>query len=586
MPAAWKLAGAGAVLAALMAAGPARADRSTELGGYERDALQRALEERALELEPAPEGKVVGRIHVVNLDVFGQDEGFLQFFNRFHRTTREEVIEREVLLRPGEVWSDEVVEDSRRRLNDPLYTTLVVIAPVVAEQTGTVDLLVVTRDMWSLRMNSKIEVQETIITTLIVSLSENNVLGLRKQAAMVFDMDQGSWSLGPLYVDKNVLGSRLQFHGRVRALFSRATDEFEGTSGSASLAYPLWSLRRTWAASLAVEHFDGIRRQFLGADLRLFPLDAMAGAPQIPHLWEQRSARVGATVTRSFGDAVKQHVSAVYELRSDRSAVPDGVLAPPELIDRFEDEVLPRSERTSMVLARYRVFTPRYVRYRNLDSYDLAEDATLGPDATVELGLAPELLGSDTHFVRGAVSAAWTFGWGGDGLVRVTSGIETRLQDGDLIDNEASASLRVATMRLFGVARVVGVVTTASRWDEQGNRAYVLGGESGLRGYPIGAFFTTPGASGHRLVRANLEVRSMPLRVLFTRLGGVLFWDLGGVAAAYRDLRVVHDVGAGLRLLVPQMQPFVFRLDVAVPLNGPTAGFEGTRIIFGSAQAF
>jgi hypothetical protein len=46
-----------------------------------------------------------------------------------------------------------------------------------------------------------------------------------------------------------------------------------------------------------------------------------------------------------------------------------------------------------------------------------------------------------------------------------------------------------------------------------------------------------------------------------------------------------HSVGTGIRYLVPMLQPFVFRLDWAVPLQGPSAGFPG-RFSAGVAQVF
>src|SRR6266545_308404 len=62
------------------------------LGSYEQDALQRALTARGLVVDPAPGGKIVRRIHVVNLPVFGDAEGFLTWFNMFHVTSRERMV--------------------------------------------------------------------------------------------------------------------------------------------------------------------------------------------------------------------------------------------------------------------------------------------------------------------------------------------------------------------------------------------------------------------------------------------------------------------------------------------------------------
>ena len=79
------------LLALLLAPRLARAAGYGELGTLERGAVDTALALRGLVLDPAPEGKTVGFIHVVNLEVFQPSDGrLLEWFNHFHRTTREE----------------------------------------------------------------------------------------------------------------------------------------------------------------------------------------------------------------------------------------------------------------------------------------------------------------------------------------------------------------------------------------------------------------------------------------------------------------------------------------------------------------
>src|SRR5690606_10523821 len=360
------------------------------LGTYERTALERALAERGLRIEPEPRGKVVRRIQVVNLPVFGPAEGFLTWFNIFHRTTREYVIEREVLLRPGEVWDEEIIDETRRRLSDPLFTTLVVLAPVVAEGGGPaeVDLLVVTRDIWSLRMNSRYELQESVLSELSLSISENNLFGFRKQVALVFNMDLGAYTIGPQYIDKNIAGTRLQLLTKVDAVFSRETSELEGTQSYTSFSYPLWSLQREWGAGIVVTHFDAVRRSFQGPDLRLYDVPETEEVEAIPYEFGERDLDVESTVVRQVGGrALKHRVSVGHSLAVRRPRVLDGFPGDAQAEAAFVRDVLPRSERASALFTRYGLFTPEYRVYRNLDSFDLAEDRQIGPDMSIELGV-------------------------------------------------------------------------------------------------------------------------------------------------------------------------------------------------------
>jgi hypothetical protein len=559
---------------------------------YEGHALERALDQLELEVEPAPEGKTLDRIWVVNLEVFGPRDNFLQWFNIFHRTTRWRQIEREVILRPGQVWDETKIWETERKLRDPLFTTLVVIVPVKSARAGMFDLLVVTRDVWSLRFNSNFEIQENRLTELTLSISENNFLGLRKQVAIVFDMNQGNFFVGPLYVDKNVAGTRMRLTTNGGPLFSRETGELEGSRSSTVLTYPFWSLDSKWGGGLSVSHFDGKVRSFLGTDLRTVccaggqcvPPDpttgsCAAGQEAVPYLYDQRNIEVNGSVTRSYGREIIQRVSLGYEVESQRPELPSGFAFSDAVADAFRQDVLPRSERTSSLYGRYNLFTPRFTAYRNIDTYDLREDARLGPDLQLTGGAALELLGSESNFLFASASATYTHDLREDGYARVGAAASTRIESGDLIDNRVDGVVEVISPRFGNLARFAGRVLIASRIRERQNRFLTLGGRNGLRGYRIGAF------TGQRLLVGNAELRSMPVSIWFSRVGATAFYDVGHAADRLGELSLKHDVGIGLRWLLPQLSPLVYRLDWAVPLNGATAGFPG-RVILGVDQVF
>jgi hypothetical protein len=116
-----------------------------------------------------------------------------------------------------------------------------------------------------------------------------------------------------------------------------------------------------------------------------------------------------------------------------------------------------------------------------------------------------------------------------------------------------------------------------------------------LRGYTIGD------QRGQTAALANLEVRSRPVSVASFRLGGLVFCDVGDaadsatgsgtVARVWRSLRALDplaDVGVGMRLLIPQLNSYVLRLDWAFPTVSSKltpAGWPG-RISAGFRQVF
>jgi hypothetical protein len=548
-------------------------------GRYEAEALAQALADLALEVEPTPAGKVLDRIWIMNLEVFGPRTSFLRWFNVFHRTTRWRQVEREVILRPGELWDQDKLQETERKLRDPLFSSLVVVVPVKSPHAGRVDLLVVTRDVWSLRFNSRFEIQEQTFTDLTLSISENNFFGARKQLALVFDMDQSDIFVGPLYVDKNIAGTRLQLRLYGGPLFSRETGELEGSQSSTTFQYPLWSLQERWAAGIGVTHFSGVVRDFIGTDLRLYDDPDTDEVEEVPWRYQQRNVDIETSVTRSFGKRVLHRVSVGHDFHVQRPDVPEDFAFGDTVRDAFVRDVFPRSERTSSLFGRVNIFTADFVAYRDISTYDLSEDARLGPDATVTAGAALELLGSEANFLFASASSSYTQDWSGDGFARVLVSANARLEDGDLIDNRVDVGAKVVTPRVRDLFRVVAQASASRLLAERQNRFLTAGGDNGLRGYRIRGF------NGQARVLANVELRSMPVALWFARAGAVAFWDVGHAADTFGDLGFRHDLGAGVRWLLPQLSPLVYRLDWAIPLTGATRGFPG-RVIFGVDQVF
>ncbi|MBL4632715.1 MAG: BamA/TamA family outer membrane protein [Kofleriaceae bacterium] len=550
-----------------------------ELGSYERNALQWALELRKLRIEKKPEGKRIGELHIINLDVFGKAEGFLRYVNFLHITTREHVIAREVLLQAGDDWDEALLTESIRRVKDPLFTSLVVMVPVKSSDPDKVDVLVVTRDVWSLRANSIFEVFQGTLTGLRLSVAENNIVGLRKHGAFVFDMDLGKISIGPQYIDKALWGTRLKLNSRFRTIFSRKDRDFEGTSSHFSLNYPLWSLREKWGGDVRFSHFDAPVRVFQGTEVQLLDNPDTSEVEEIARIYRDRRMAFRTSAVRSIGKSVKQQFTLGHEFSVIRPKLVEDFSGSVSDEQYLRDVVFPRSERASSVFLQYRLFTPDFVVYRNLNSFDLAEDVRLGPELTAGVSTSLKAIGSQRNFYNGSLGAAWTVDIAEDGFVRGSAGVTTRLQGGELIDNFLSGSVKVAVPSVANIFRLVAKVNLKARIREKGNAFFQLGGDSGLRGYVISEF------QGQKQFLTNVELRSTPAKIGPIRAGVLAFWDMGHVADRLSELTLKHGVGLGLRSLIPQLQPIVFRFDWAFPLESDNAGFPG-RFSAGVSQVF
>lgn len=621
-----------ALLFAVLVPGLARA-AGPELGPLEREAAEAALAARGLQLDPAPDGKRVGTVTVVNLDVFQpSDGGLLLWLNHFHRTTREDHIRRESLLQPGMVYDPLLVEETMRNLRnrapydaaDPPVTSIVAMVPVQSSSPGTVDLMIVTRDVWSLRLNSDFnaDVLSLNLPTLSASLSENNLFGWRKLVALTLVMNQGEIWLGPNYFDPNVLGTRLRLTAAVYEIWARkigqlAAGPSEGSASLLRLEYPFYALAQRWGGFVQGSYTSSVQRDISSNGDDPNPTLARyytppgggpgqcilpSSAPNNPFAsltadcdWRLRSGGVTSGFTRSFpGTALIQRLTAGHELGLNRLSFLPDFPQDAQTRARFAADFFGPSERTSLVYLQYDAFTPRYRTYRNLDSYDLGEDQRLGPWLTLKLGRASTLLGSDQDFFLGRAEAHVNLALG-DGFQSIGAAWESRITGDGLLDELVTGNLYAATPVLGHAVRVVAAGTVALvDHNRHRSRSYV-GGLEGLRGYPVNFFY------GFDSYLAHLELRSLAFALASLRVGGLLFADAGDAAdrmssdagTGQPGLALYGDAGLGVRVLVPQLNAEVLRCDWGIPLRdyAPggilvySAGLPG-RLYCGFHQAF
>jgi hypothetical protein len=581
----------------LLSPASAAAAGYADLGKLEREAVDDALALRGLAIDPEPQGKTIVQVHVVNLDVFlARERVPLVWANIFHRTTREHHVRRESLLQAGDRYDQDLVEETTRNLQDPSLSNVVAVLPVKSATPGMVDLLIVTRDIWSLRLNQDYEIQQGQIIYYTASLSENNLFGWRKNLAAVFVMDQGEMSFGPSYIDPNILGTRLKLQAAFSWIWARQIGEIaagplEGSSSHFRLEYPLWALARRWGAYSDFQHFDGVRRNFAGNSLRLVPvsdgatLSTPPTGPTAPWEYGLRTIALSSAVTRSFPrPALIQRISLGHELNLVRPFLLDDFPYPcgaPERT-RFSQLVFPLSERSADLFLLYQLFTPRYRTYRDLNTFDFREDMQLGPSLSLKAGRASELVGSDKDFSLFQTSLDLTADWWG-GLQSIGGSWEGRLTGNEMTDQLVQGRASLATPVLAHLVRLVAAGNVGFLFVNTRKRYFAVGGDTGLRGYPVGEFVGT----GAEFI-GHIEARSMALKLAFLRLGGLLFFDAGHAAADAGSLTFYDDVGFGLRLLIPQINTYSLRADWAFPLRpvpGMAAGWPG-RMSFGFRQVF
>ena len=111
------------LVVAVLAATPVSQD-----SGYEDRLVEWGLSLHGRALEPNPEGKRLEEVLVASEDVFAPSDPYPLFLNLIHVKTREPVIRREVLLKPGDVW------DPHRVLTERIVLTSSMSLEMVAKR--------------------------------------------------------------------------------------------------------------------------------------------------------------------------------------------------------------------------------------------------------------------------------------------------------------------------------------------------------------------------------------------------------------------------------------------------------------------
>jgi hypothetical protein len=226
--------------------------------------------------------------------------------------------------------------------------------------------------------------------------------------------------------------------------------------------------------------------------------------------------------------------------------------------------------------------TTRYLATRDVETLELQESFSLGQQAALRVYPAFSDIGS-TRNLLGTVS--WLgYTWPlGNGLLRAVAG--SSIEHADLGRHQASlqGALRIVSPKAHFL-RVVLDAAAVSTYENYLNRKLGLGGDSRPRGYLNAAF---RGASGYA---GTLELRTSSIDIVSARVGGVAFYDVGGAADSLHEALPNQSLGAGVRVLFPQINRQVFRLDWAVPFTAgvqrsPNRALPGV-FYFSFSQAF
>lgn len=211
-----------AALALLVLTAPARAEDAS-YSDYEQETIDDAVGRLGARIDESPDGKRIESVEIVTLDVIEKRDPIPGFFNVFHITSRPWIIRRELLFKSGQRYDRRRVEESARNLRGLRQLSLVLVVPLVGSDDSSVRVLVITKDVWSLRLNTDFQYVDGKLTRLLLQPAEENVLGTHTMVGGLFVLEPATYSLGAQFIDRRVAGSRIQGTISGNVIFNRST---------------------------------------------------------------------------------------------------------------------------------------------------------------------------------------------------------------------------------------------------------------------------------------------------------------------------------------------------------------------------
>jgi len=510
---------------------PAQAD-----DGGSTEAIPTAVEMEA-------KGVVIGNIVFERQNVFdtsnpAENKMLYRLANRWHFVTRESVILAQLLFRKGDSYSRRILEESERllRANDYLYDAK--ITPV-RYQDGSVDILVRTRDVWTIAPEISFSRTGGENKTRL-ALSEKNLLGRGTKIRVSHENNVDRATTRLEFFDNNLFKSRT-------SLFANLSNSSDGNTQQLRVQRPFFALNSNWAAGGSLLN-DDFERQFyeLGNTVAAYRQKA-----------DKRIFFGGLSAGLHNGWVRRWTAGLVYDVNRFSPA------AESELA-----ELIPEDRRLIYPFIGFELLEDRFQTSANRNQMERTEDFYLGMRVMASLGFASKKFDADREALIYSLAASKGFGSMENKATLLTSTMRGRVEGGraenTLLNLNARYYSRQSKHRLFFAAMY-------GSWGKNLDldNFLELGGDNGLRGYPLR--YQTGDARFLFSVEERYFTDWYPFRLF--RVGFAAFADVGRTwgdnPAAGAPLGWLRNVGVGLRIVPTRASGReVYHLDLAFPLDG------------------
>lgn len=501
---------------------------------------------------------LIGGVTIDNRQIFDLEDPrenrlLFRLANRWHRVTRPRVIEEQLLFHEGDPYSPRILDESERVVRAKPYIYDAAICPVDVHD-GRVDVDVVTRDVWTLAGGISYG-REGGEDHWRFELSDRNLLGLGKTLRLrhLVGVDRSTTSL--VYRDPNLVGS----HVRLEAELGDSSD---GRQRLLDVGRPFYSLESRWAADFHGLSDDRLEHLYERGEI----------VDELRH--EETSFDVSGGLSRGFVDGVSRRFRFGMRYQRDLFSASPGTTG-------FSP--LPEDRLLVYPWIGFESVEDDFAKERDLDKIHRTEDRDLGLGISARLGWSSSAFGGDRDrlvYEAGYHDTPWI---GASGFLQTSADLSGRWGRGGVENLLASGDVRFYR-RNWGRHLFYASLAADFASHLDGERQLVVGGESGLRGYPLRF------QDGDRRVRLTLEERlytDWHVWQLF-HVGAAAFADVGRAwfAGANDDSPVLADVGLGLRLGSSRSaRGSLIHVDVAFPLQRDDS-ISGVQFVVRSHETF
>jgi hypothetical protein len=475
-------------------------------------------------------GAVIGNVAIDNENIFDlddpkDDKALFRLADHLHFKTHASVIRHHLLFKSGDRYSRRLLDESERILRQEGYFYDAWIR-AVRYHDGKVDVVVTTKDVWTLNPGFNFGRSGGTNSTG-VKLEDSNTLGSGVDVTLSHSSNVDRTATQFTVNDQHAFGTWTS----VAANFADLSD---GYQREFTVQRPFYALNTRWAAGAYTIH-----------DLQT---DSLWDRGQIIDQFQDmhQGAQVYAGLSQGLRDGWVHRWSTGITYDEHRFAPLTTFLATnPLAADPHFVYLLPQDRRFLYPWVQFDLIQDDYLKLFNHDQIGRTEDFYVGTSASVRTGFAASSLGSSSTAILFQSSATRGFRRGGSTLL-LYGDFSGRISEGKLYNGIADASIRYYVEQSKNWLFFTTFLGTKG-WRLDLDNQILLGGDNGLRGYPLRY------QDGTGRVLWSVEQRYFtdwyPFRLF--RVGAAVFFDAGrtwGTAPLGQPgLGLLKDAGFGLR---------------------------------------